>query len=72
MANKNSVSKYFWSTLIGNIDDFGCGLSGVIFIVRFMMLRWTFLHTIEHNYLELLVLKRKVYNNDDIAFFSVY
>ena len=42
------------------------------FVVRFIMLRWTFLHTIEYNYLELLVLERKVYNNDDITFFSVY
>ena len=37
-----------------------------------MMLWWTFLHRIELNYLELLVIERKVYNNDDITFFSVY
>ena len=30
------------------------------------------LHTIESNYLELLVLVRKIYNNDEITFFSVY
>ena len=30
------------------------------------------LHTIESIYLELLVLVRKIYNNDDITFFSVY
>ena len=39
---------------------FWCGL-----VVCFMMLWWTF-------YLELLVLERKAYNNEDIIFLSIY
>ena len=58
---------YFWSTFVDNIDVFDYRLSGVN-----SMLRWTFLHTIEKNNLGLLLLERKVYNNDDIAFFSIY
>ena len=37
-----------------------------------MMLWWAVLHTFEQNYFELLVLERKVYNNEDITFCSVY
>ena len=64
-GNQNSVYNYIWSTFVDNIDVFDCCLSGVVFVVCFMILRRTF-------YLELLLLERKVYNNEDITFLSVY
>ena len=59
MAIKNYVSNYFWSTFVKSIDVFDC-LSSLVSLYA----SW---HTIESNYLELLVLIRKIYNNDDIT-----
>ena len=59
MAIKNSVSNYFWSmsiVLTYLMLPIWCG---------FVVCLWTF-------YLELFVLERKVYNNEDITFLSVY
>ena len=67
MAIKNYVSYYFWSMFVDSIDIFDCGLSGVVSLYA----SWA-LHTIEYNNLELLVLERKIYNNEDITIFSVY
>ena len=67
MAIKNYASNYFWSTFVDRIDVFDCCLSSVVSLYASGVL-----HTIESNFLELLVLVRKIYNNDDITFFSVY
>ena len=40
MAIENSVSNYFWSTFVDNIDVFDCSLSGVNSLYAS-----TFLHT---------------------------
>ena len=64
MAIKNYVSNYFWSTLVDSID-----VSIAAYPVWF---RCTIHECNESIYLELLVLVRKIYNNDDITFFSVY
>ena len=66
MAIKNYVSNYFWYTFVDSIDVFDC-LSSFVLLYASRVL-----NTIESNYLELLVLVRKIYNNDDITFFSVY
>ena len=47
MAIEKSVSNYFWSTFVDNIDFFRLPPIRCEFVVRFIILRWTFLHTIE-------------------------
>ena len=67
MAIEKSVSNYFWSTFVHNIDVFDCHQSGVNSLNASLCYGGHFCIQ-----LELLVIERKVYNNDDITFFSVY
>ena len=67
MAIEKSVSNYFWSTFVDNIDVFDCHQSEVNLLYASL---WYGGHFCIQ--LELLVLEMKVYNNDDITFFSVY
>ena len=64
-VNRKLCFYYFWSTYVDSINVFDCRLSDVGFVMCSMIQRWTF-------YLVLLVLERKIYNNDDITLFSVY
>ena len=71
MAIEKSVSYYFWSTFVNNIDVFNCHQSGVNSLYASLCYGGHFCIQL-NDYLELLVLERKVYNNDDITFFCVY
>ena len=63
LVSNDKQKLYFLVSFVNSIDVFDCCRCG--FFVYFMILQWTF-------YLELLVLERKIYNNDDITFFSEY
>ena len=65
MAIENPVSNFFLVYVCHKYWHFRMPPIPCSLVVCFMMLQWTF-------YLELLVLERKVYNNEDIAFLSVY
>ena len=69
MAIEKSVSNYFWSRFVDNIDVFDCHQSGVNSLYASLCYGGHFCIQLNK---ELLVLERKVYNNDDITFFSVY
>ena len=72
MAIEKYVSNYFWSTFVDNIDVFDCNQSGVNSLYASLCYGGHYSIQLKNSYLELLVLERKVYNNDDITFFSVY
>ena len=72
MAIEKSVSNYFWSTFVDNIDVFDCHQSGVNSLYASLCYGGHFSIQLNKNYLELLVIEKKVCNNDDITFFSVY
>ena len=72
MAIGKSVSNYFWSRFVDNIDVFDCHQSGLNSLYASLYNGGLFCIQLKKKYLELLVLERKVYNNDDITFFSVY
>ena len=59
VSNGNQKITFFWSTFVDSIDVFDCRLSGVVHDAKVDIS------------LELLVLERKEYNNDDITFLSI-
>ena len=67
MAIEKSVSNFFWSTFVDNIDVFDCHQS----VVNSLYASFCFG---VHFYIQLnkIIWNWKVYNNDDITFFSVY
>ena len=67
MAIEKSASNYFWSTFVDNIDVFDCHQSDVNSLYASLCSV-----DISAYILNKIIWKRKVYNNDDITFFSVY
>ena len=68
MAIGKSVSNYFWSRFVDNIDVFDCHQSGLNSLYTSLYNGGLFCIQLKKKIFE----TRKVYNNDDITFFSVY
>ena len=67
MTIEKSVSNYFWSTFVDDIDVFDCHQSGVNSLYASLCYGVHFCIQLNK-----IIWNRKVYNNDDITFFSVY
>ena len=65
MAIEKSASNYFWSTFVDNIDVFDCHQSGVNSLYASLCFGVHFCIQLNK-----IIWNWKVYNNDDITFFS--